>query len=272
LSGNHLVRKGCAVAAVVFFLGIALSPGLTPHVVGVAAQDPYLVTVEVCGVPGHHPWTVSLSKQEYEQLIWLLDSLLERMNHASSQAESLVLLHEAVTRVAALGLLPSGMSASQAYHMVEAPFPYRKNMVEFEPSRNIKSRDNPVLKNSFCAVYAIATKIPGYSPDPLIIPLGLLLVIGSIPALIASLLGQEETADKLAELGVFLWMINPVRWFNFVVFDGYDVRFLSLGLKGLVLDTLSPTGAFWGFSGLMLRPYNEKTYFLGVSLSIYSGN
>lgn len=121
-------------------------------------------------------------------------------------------------------------------------------------------------------MYAIATKIPGYSPDPLIIPLGLLLVIGSIPALIASALGQEEIANELAQLGVFLWMMNPLRWFNFVVFEGYNVSFLSLGLKGLVIDTLHTTGAFWGFSGLMLRPYNEKTYFLGFSFSIYDAN
>jgi len=272
LRGNCLVLKGGAVAAVMVFLGVALSPGLTPHVVGVAAQDPYSVTVEVCGAPGHQPYIVSLSKQDYEQLILLLDSLMERMNHASSESESVVLLFEALTSVATLGLLPSGTSLPQAYQMVERPFKYRKNMVGFEPPRNIKSRDNPVLKNSFCAVYAIATKIPGYSPDPLIIPLGLLLVIGSIPALIASALGQEEIANELAQLGVFLWMMNPLRWFNFVVFEGYNVSFLSLGLKGLVIDTLHTTGAFWGFSGLMLRPYNEKTYFLGFSFSIYDAN
>ncbi len=248
-----------------------MSPGYTPQAAGVETQDSYEVTVEVCGVPGYRPMTVSLPKQHYEQLIQSLDDLMVRMKNASSEDEIVGLLHEAVTTVAALGVLPQGMSVSQAYHLVKGPVRHRKTVLRADLLRGMRLRDNPVLKNAFCAVYAVATRILGY-PDSLIIPLGLLLVIGSIPALIASVLGLEEVANNLADLGVFLWMVNPLRSFNFVLFDGYDVASLSFGLKGLVVETLSPTGAFWGFSGLMLRPFNDKTYFLGFSLSIYGAS
>jgi hypothetical protein len=188
------------------------------------------------------------------------------------------LLHEAVAEINNYGVFPPGMSVAQVNNLVGGPAQYSRmpsvNNPSFLKRWSDKHSEVPGLtnKNSFCALFAVATKILGYSPDPIIIPFGLLLVLGLIPALILSVFGQVELAHQLAELGLFLWMINPLRWFNFVVFEGYDVEFRSLGLKGLVHDTLNTTGAFWGFTGLMLRPYNDKTYFFGFTFSIYGSN
>jgi hypothetical protein len=279
LSGTCLLRKGGAVAAILFFIGVALSPGLTSCIVSASSEkDSFEVTIEVCGVKAYRPYSVSLTKPQYEELTNYLDDLIERLNTTVSQDESVLLFHEAVAELNNYGLLPRGMSVSQAQMLVRGPVQQSKMFSEVENSfmnrwsKKHSAGEYPVLKNSFCALFAAATKIPGYSPDPIIIPFGLLLVLGLFPALIVSVFGQGELATQLAELGIFLWMLNPLRWFNFVVFEGYDIEFRSLGLKGLVHETLNESGVFWGFTGLMLSPYNKKTYFLGFTLRIYSSN
>lgn len=279
MNGTYLSREVGAVAAVLFFIGIALSPGLTRCIVSASSeQDSIEVTVEGCGIKGYRPYTVSLTKPQYEMLTRYLDGLMERLNETRSHNDAVLVFHEAVAELNNYGLLPRGMSVSQAQMLVRGQSQHSKTFSEVENSFVNRWREKhsvgayPVLKNSFCALFAAATKIPGYSPEPIIIPFGLLLVLGLFPVLIVSAFGQEELATQLAELGLFLWMLNPLRWFNFVIFEGYDIEFHSLGLKGLVHDTLSERGEFWGFTGLMLSPINEATYFLGFAFSIYSSN
>jgi len=279
LSSNHLSRKGCAVAAVLFFLGIAVSPSLTGSLLCASSeQDSYDVAIDVCGVKGYRPYTVSLPKQQYERLIRYLDGVRERMNAVSSQDTAVHFLDEAIAELHSYGVLPPGLTVPQTQLLIAGKTHHPRMFTQVESlvlsrwSKKHSQVSNTNLKNSFCALFAVATKIPGYSPEPIIIPFGLLLVLGALPALIASVFGQVELANQLAGLGVFLWMANPLRWFNFVVFEGYDVEFRSVGLKGLVHETLNTKGAFWGFTGLMLRPYNEKTYFLGFTFSIYGAN
>jgi hypothetical protein len=278
LNGNHLPRKCGAVAAVLFCIGVALSPGFTSCIVSASSvKDMVEVTVEACGVKGFRPFTVSLTKPQYEMLTRYLDGLMERLNGTKSMDDTVLLFHEAVGEINTYGLLPRGMSVRQAQMLVRGPAQHSKGFSGVENSvvsrwYEAHSEDFvPDLKNSFCALFAVATKIPGYSPDPVIIPFGLLLVLGLIPALIVSAFGQEELATRLAELGLALWMVNPLRVFNFVIFEGYDIEFRSLGLKGLVHETLNASGVFWGFSGLMLSS-NDKTYFIGFSFSIYGSS
>jgi hypothetical protein len=279
LSENSLLRKGGAIAAILFCIGVALSPGFTSCIVSASSEkDSVEVTVEVCGAKGYHPLTVSLTKPHYEMLTSYLDDLLERLNGTRSQVDTVFLFHEAVAEINNYGLLPRGMSVSQAQLLVRGQPHHSKTFSDVENPFVNRWREKhfdgayPVLKNSFCALFAAATKIPGYSPDPIIIPFGLLLVLGLFPALIVSVFGQEELATQLAELGLSLWMSNPLRWFNYVVFEGYDIEFRSLGLKGLVHETLNESGVFWGFTGLMLSPGSDKTYFLGFAFRIYGSN
>jgi hypothetical protein len=203
---------------------------------------------------------------------------MQRLNATTSQQDAVLLFHEAVVEINRQGLLPKGISVHQAQMLVSGYHQNSKMVSQVENTLitrwNKKHCDtaNPNLKNSFCALFAVATKIPNYYPSPVIVPLGLLLVLGLFPALIVSIFGQTELANKLAELGLSLWMINPLRWFNFVVFEGYDIEFRSLGLKGLVHETLNTSGVLWGFTGLMLSPFSDKTYFLGFAFSIYGSS
>jgi hypothetical protein len=271
--------KGGAVAAILFCIGVGIGPGLTSGIVSASSEkDSVEVTIEVCGIKGYNPYTVCLTKPQYEMLIGYLDGLMDRLNGTRSQDDMVLLFHEAVAEINCYGLLPRGMSVSQAQLLVGGPVQLSKMFSETEKSFVTRGSEKslkdtyPDLKNSFCALYAVATKIPGFYPSPVIIPFGLLLVLGLFPALIVSVFGQEEVATQLAELGLFLWMLNPLRWFNFVVFEGYDIEFHSLGLKGLVHETLNESGAFWGYTGLMLSPLDEKTFFLGFAVRIYGSN
>jgi hypothetical protein len=232
------------------------------------------VTVEVCGVGGYRPYAVSLTKPQYEMITRYLDGLMERLDRARSQDDAIRLFHEAVVELNTYGLLPERMSVSEAQRIVNGWFYPAKTSPALGNSiveKWIKPQDEkgkPIVKNSFCALSAVATKTPGYA-TPLIIPIGLLLVFGFLPAFIVSILGQTEAANRLAEIGLGIWLSNPFRWGNFVIFEGYDVEFHSVGLKGLVHERLNTSSAFWGFTGLMLSSLSEKTYFLGSAFRIY---
>jgi hypothetical protein len=203
-----------------------------------------------------------------------LDGLMERLDRARSQDESVLLFHEVIVELNTYGLVPKGMSINHAQRLVSGFYHPSKTCSHLEKlfvhKWNIShdEKGKPIVKNSFCVLSAVATKTPGYA-TPLIIPLGLLLVFGLLPALIASILGQTELANRLVEVGLGIWLSNPFRWGNFVMFEGYDVEFHSVGLKGLVHERLNTSSAFWGFTGLMLSSSSEKTYFLGSAFRIY---
>jgi hypothetical protein len=66
------------------------------------------------------------------------------------------------------------------------------------------------------------------------------------------MIGAEELANTLAELGFFIRTLNPFRVFNFVLCMGYEIELRSFGLKGLVYENLNSGGLCMGYSGLML--------------------
>jgi len=275
VSGNYLLRRSRAVAAILLCIGVAIVPCLTSSVIKASTEKNLAeVTTKVCGVKGVNLQTVSLTKPQYEKLTYYLDDMKERLNVTTSQDEAVILFNEAVAEINKYGLLPDGMSVRQAQMLVSGCYQHSKTFSQGE--KNIVNRwnkkqvvnANPDVKNTFCILFATATKIPDY-PNPVIIPLGVLLVLGLFPSLIVSVFGQQEPADRLAELGLSLWMSNPLRWFNYVVFEGYDIKFQSLGLKGPVQGTLNTSGVFRGFTGLMLSPSSDTTYFLGFAVNIF---
>jgi hypothetical protein len=271
-----LLKKAGAVAAILFCIGVAISPGLSSGIVSASSErDSVEVSIEVCGIKGYRPSTVTLPKSHYEIITEYLQDLMKRLNTTSSRNDAVLLVHEAVVELDTYGLLPRGTSVSEVQILVSGS---NQNSLKSALFKNkILSKWNeeefgityPSLMNLFCVLSATATKIPGYSPKSVIIPLSVLLVFALFPALIVSLFGQELLANRLAELGLSLWMLNPLRFSNFVVFQGYDVEFQSLGLKGQVHGTLHKSIAFGGFTGLMISLSKNTTYFLGSAYSIY---
>ena len=275
LSGNILLKKGVAAAIILLLLGVAVVPSINTSVFKAATDNDLVeVTIEAYGIKGCGNHTVKLTRQQNQNLEQYLVDLRERLNTTTTREDAVPLIKEAVVELNKYGLLSKGMSVEHAQRLVTGYY-QNSNMLckiqnDVQSIAKIKQKQNlnPNMKNAFCLLFAAATKIPGYSPSPFIIPFGVLLVFGLISALLASLIGTEELANTLADLGIFIWALNPFRVFNFVLFMGYEVDLRSFGLKGLVHENLNSGGFFMGYSGLMLTPSSDNTYFLGFALSV----
>jgi hypothetical protein len=279
MSRNILLEKGVAVAIILLFLGVAVVPSITISVVKAAIDNDFVeVTTQACGIKGYGNTTVKLTRQQYQNLEQYLVDFRERVNTTTTREEAAPLFKVAIVELNNYGLLPKGMSIELAQRVVTGYYQnsniLHKIQNDFQSRAKIKQKQNlnPNMKNAFCLLYAAATKIPDYSPSPFIIPFGVLLVFGLIPAFLVSLIGTEELANALAEIGLLIWTLNPFRVFNFVLFMGYEVELRSFGLKGLVHENLDSGGLFMGYSGLMLSPSSDKTYFLGFALSVNGVN
>ncbi|DAC72538.1 MAG TPA: hypothetical protein DSN98_04675 [Thermoplasmata archaeon] len=273
---NHLSKKGLAVFSIILFLGVAVGPCIQNNIAMASSDNNVVeVTMQACGMKGSGPHTVSLTKRQYQNLEQYLVEFSARLNKTATREETVVLFKEAVVELYKYRLLPRGISAEQAQRLVIGNYQNPKMLSHIESdiyskwTTRHRQKFNPNLKNAFCLLYAAATKIPEYSPSPSIIPLGVLLVLGLIPAFLVSLIGAQEVANTLADVGLLIWTLNPFRAFNFVLFTGYEVELRSIGLKGLINENFNNGGIFMGYSGLMLSLVGDKTFFLGFALGVY---
>ena len=273
MSRNILLKKGVAVAIILLFLGVAVVPSIS--IVKTATDNDLAeVTIEAYGIKGFGNHTVKLTKQQNQNLEQYLLDFRERLNTTTTREEAVPLFKEAVVELNKYGLLPKGMSVEHAQRLVTGYYQnsnmLRKIQNDVQSIAKIKQKQNlnPNMKNEFCVLFAAATKIPDYLPSPFIIPLGLLIVLGIVPSLLFSLIGAEDLAKLLADIGLLFWVLNPFRFINFVLFMGYDIDLRSVGLKGLVNENFGSDGLFIGYTGLLLYPLSDKTYFLGFALSV----
>lgn len=222
-----------------------------------------VVTTEFSGANGYSPHSVSLSKEQCEQLEQYLMNLQSWLHGIKTKEEAVLLFKEAVVEIDTYGLLPEGMNVEQAQYLVSGGkqnFKVKSKYVDLFPN----------LRNAFCLLSATATKVPDYIPSPVILPFGVLLLLGLLPAFFVSLLGQQQLANTLVELGLLVWNSNPLRFSNFVMILGYDVEIRSIGLKGVVSENLTNGVVFRGYSGLMLSLSSENTFFLGFAINVIS--
>jgi hypothetical protein len=275
LNRYWLLRKGAAIAAIFLCGGIAIVPCLSENISKASAENTDVnITIQVCDMRGFRNHTVALAKQHYLDLVQYISDLQAHLNASITEEETITVFKEAVVEFHKYGLLPKGISVEQAQRLVTGQ--YQQLDMLFHSKYNILhkwiTRDDLLMKstrkNVCCLLSAVATKIPGYVPSPIIIPFSLLLLVVLLPAIFISLMGGQELANTLAGLGLFVWKANPVRVFNIIVINGYEIELRSFGLKGLVHETLPMGGVFKGFSGLMLFPFSDTTIFLGFALSV----
>lgn len=277
MTGYRFQIKSGAFFAIVVCVGITIAPcSSSGGVAGLIPQDGVWVMSQAVGVVGFGSHLVFLTKEQYATLDQYLVDFQARLHTTTSKEQAVVLFKEAVVEINTYGLLPRGMSVMQAQRLIVDWFqnakkhPWIRIEDRGKDSRRDHSSVHPKLKNAFCVLSAVATKIPDYDPNPVILPFSLLLLFGLLPAFLASLLGNQELANSLAELGLRVWNTNPLRLFNFVMIIGYEVDFRSIGLKGIVNEKISEGVVFRGYSGLLLFPFNDKTYFLGTAIDVVS--
>lgn len=273
---NRLFEKGTAVAVMLLCVSVTFIPCLMSGLGrAVTQEDRVEVTVRVCGVHGYVTQVVSLTKKQQESVELYLLGLHERLIMIENREEIRLLLKEAVGVLDSYGLFSGKIRASEVERLVVGSYeePFESSNRGLAGVMSLRQRDqgrlNNIPINTFCLLFAVARKIDGYSPSPVIVPFGILLILGLVPAFFASLFGQQELATRLAELGVYVWMLNPFRWFNIVLCEGYETEVRSVGLKGLAHVTLPEQGLFSGFTGLMIAPFKERTFFLGGAFGVY---
>jgi hypothetical protein len=276
LKHSYIIDTGRV--ALVFFLcmSIICSSCFSGVVGGIArGSDSIPITVNVYGQGRSHSKAVTLTNTQYDALVRYFDAVQERFDAASNKEEFRVVCNEVIAELDTYGLLPEGMSRLQAQRLISGSYLPSANrgyeLAEQLWKENHRSSGDvsQVRKNMLCAVFAMASKLSEYPEEPVILPVGVLLFLGLAPAFLASFFGQMELADNLAELGLFLWMLNPFRWFNYVWIDGYEINIRSIGVLGLVHETLSNRGLLTGFTGLMLSPFNNRTIFLGAAFGVF---
>jgi hypothetical protein len=277
VSGYRFQKKVGAIAALVLCLGVAIVPWGASGVITASIQrDDIEVMTQVYGIKGFGTHSVSLTEQQYQRLEQYLVDLQARLHTTVNKGEMVVLFNEAIVEIDTYGLLPRGLGVTQAQRLIMGSFqdstmrPFRGIDGQSGEGKRFLEDVNPKLKNAFCVLSAEATKIPDHDPKPVILPFGLLLLFGLLPAFLASLLGDEELANSLAEVGLRVWNSNPFRMFNFVMILGYEVELRSVGLKGIVNEKISDGVVFRGYSGLLLFPFDDKAYFLGTAIDVVS--
>lgn len=273
---NRLFEKGTAVAAMLLCVSVSFLPGLLCSVGrAVVLEDRVEVTVQVCGVSGCVTQVVSLTKHQQQSVESYLLGVQERLTRTEDGEEMRLVLREAVGKLASYGLFSGRIGAREAERLVAGVYlePLQSLNRDLAWVMRWNQKNQGILYNvpinTFCLLFAVARKIDGYSPSPVIVPYGTLLVLGLIPAFFASLFGQQELATKLADLGLYVWMLNPFRWFNIVLCKGYETEVRSVGLKGLAHVTSPEQVLFSGFTGLMIAPFGDRTFFLGTAFGVY---
>ncbi len=241
----------------------------------VSQEDRVEVTVQVCGVSGCVTHVVSLTKHQQQSVESYLLGVQDRLILAENREEMRLVLKEAVWELDSYGMFPEGLSIRQAERLVVGSYldPLRSSERDMARvmswNQRYEGKRTSISINTFCLLFAVARKIDGYVPSPVIVPYGTLLALGLIPAFFALLFGQQELANKLADLGLYVWMLNPFRWFNIVFCEGYETEVRSVGLKGFAHVTSPEQVLFSGFTGLMIAPFAERTFFLGTAFGVY---
>jgi hypothetical protein len=139
------------VGVIVLFLGVAIAPSINANL-SKASIDSELVeiTTEICGLNGGKH-TVSLSKEDAEEVDRLFNSIKERLDNVVTREDTVEIFNEAVVELDKYGLL-GGLSVKQAQRLVTGGYQNRRVMKALEKlySRNQELYDNN--SNLLCLV------------------------------------------------------------------------------------------------------------------------
>ena len=112
------MKKPLAVAVILLFIGVAFAPSINANVVKTSVDNEIVeYTMEVCGINGAEPQTVSLSKEEALEVDKLFDDIDKRLHDAETQEEIIEIYNEAIVELDKYGLL-GDLTVKQAQWLV----------------------------------------------------------------------------------------------------------------------------------------------------------
>ena len=237
--GKTMKKKWLAVGVILLFIGVSVAPSFNLPIAKASQDDDLVeVTTQAYGIKGFGESTVKLTKKQYQNLEQYLVQFRARLNQTSTRVEAVPLFEEAVVELNKYGLLPKGMSVTQAQKLVVG-LSYNlisKNLMKKVPKNNAV---NGVL-NFFCLVIGNTNQT---------YPLN---IFGFLPFIFF---------DISIHFLPFQ-LLGPVVFGKtfYIVPDGYGTDYLSqgwiaaVGLNGLTQNSGSSPfkGALDSFDGLIL--------------------
>jgi len=99
------MKKLLAVGVIVLFLGLAIAPSINANVSKTSVDSELVeITTEICGLNGGKQ-TVSLSKEDAEEVEKLIDDIERRLDNVETREETVEIFNEAVVKLDKYGLL-----------------------------------------------------------------------------------------------------------------------------------------------------------------------
>ena len=147
---NNLIKKGVVVAVILLFIGLAFAPSINANISKASIESELVeITTEVCGLNGGKH-TVSLSKEDAEEVEQLIDDIERRLNEVETREETIEIFNEAVVELDKYGLL-GGLSVEQAQRLVTGG--YQKSKIYQQTLDENENRNCLIVGKINCALF-----------------------------------------------------------------------------------------------------------------------
>jgi hypothetical protein len=250
------MKKILVVGIILLFIGVAVAPNINLTVVKASTDDDFVeIATQVCGIKGYKDTTITLTKEQYQDLEQYLGEFRARLNQTSTREEAIPIFKEAVVELDKYGLLPKGISVQHAQKLVIGPsYPLiSKNLMKRVPKNTAV---NGVL-NFFCLV--IGNTNQTYS----------LNIFGILPFYF---LGRSINILPFRLFGPVIFG-KTLYDFDGKIADHFSQGWIAaVGLNGLTQNSGSCPfkGALYSFDGLSLlnffRYHVGMIFFSGITL------
>jgi hypothetical protein len=112
-------RKWLAVGIILVFIGVAIVPSINFNIVRASEDNDFVeVTTQAIGVDGYANTTVKLTREQYAEVVKLFDDVAVELHTLKTRADAVPIYTNAIVRLNTYGLLPQGMSVTQAQRLV----------------------------------------------------------------------------------------------------------------------------------------------------------
>jgi hypothetical protein len=245
-------KKIVAIGIIILFIGVAVAPSITQSIAKADYDDDHVViTTQACGIRGYEDATITISKEQYQDLEQYLTTFREQLNQTSTRQEIIILSMEAVVELERYGLLPKGMGVEQAQRLVTAGGQF------LDVPMNLKNSFSQFI-NSFCFFVAITYNVIDYN--------GWVV----LAAFLSQFIDYDSPFIYLVYLFFFIGFWKPLRFLNTLVAmpeEGAFNFYFTLGLNG-ISGGMDDIKSVLGFTGLKIRLTDRNAFYLGVAFAV----
>lgn len=216
-----MIRKWLAGGIILLFLGVTIAPTINFNTVKASTDDDLIeVTTQACGIQGYKDTTVNLTRAQYQDLEEYLVQFQARLNQTTTREEALPLFKEAVIELHKYGLLPKGMSLTQAQKLM---FGWSPQQIAKRFVKGISEKNQQTQKINFLCLVAGQTTCTTFDN------IGALLV-SFMPLLFNNFVGAIFRMQMFIILSLAC-MTNPLAVMNRINL-GYHTFFGNVSASG----------------------------------------